>query len=252
MTSIAATAFRKDRVCAAVATALIEGLILYGLLMAVRVMPAVPISEVIKVITLAPPAPPPKPPPPPPAGVQPKAKLKEGAASPANLRSKATDIAAPKAQPILPPPLRAAEMPKLDYDATSGAAAVPGPGTGSGGIGQGTGSGSGGNGPGGGGMGASPPQHIKGWLHNSDYPHQARDAGVGGTLTIMVTIEANGRVSDCNIVRSSGSGILDDTTCRLVQERYRYRPALDRQGRPIRAREIQNHSWIMQFDRQRG
>ena len=91
MTSIAATAFRKDRVCAAVATALIEGLILYGLLMAVRVMPAVPISEVIKVITLAPPAPPPKSPPPQPARVQPKAKLKEGAASPANLRSKATD-----------------------------------------------------------------------------------------------------------------------------------------------------------------
>ena len=247
-----AIADRKDRIFAALGTVLIEALILYGLLMAVRVVPPVPLSEALKVITLAPPPPATKPPPPPPAHVQPKPKLKEGAASPPNLRSKATDVAAPKAPPLLPPPLPAAEMPKLDYDATSGSADIRGPGTGSGGIGQGTGSGYGGNGPGGGGMGAAPPQHIKGWLHNSDYPREAKEAGMEGTLTIIVTIEPNGRVSNCAVVRSSGSDILDDTTCRLVQERYRYRPALDPMGRPVRAREIQNHSWIMQYDRQGG
>lgn len=247
-----ATVVRKERIFAALGTGLIEALIFYGLLMAVRVVPPMPLSEALKVITLAPPPPAPKPPPPPPAPVQPKPKLKEGAASPPNLRSKATDIAAPKLSPLLPPPLPAAEMPRLDYDATSGSADVRGPGTGSGGIGQGTGSGLGGNGPGGGGYGAAPPQHIKGWLHNSDYPREAKEAGIEGTLTIIVTIEPNGRVSNCNIVRSSGSGILDHTTCRLVQERYRYRPALDPQGRPVRAREIQNHSWIMQYDRQGG
>jgi protein TonB len=247
-----AIAVRKDRIIAALGTVLIEALILYGLLMAVRVVPPVPVDEVLKAITLAPPPPAPKPPLPPPAPVQPKPKLKEGAASPPNLKSKATDIAAPKAPPLLPPPLPAAEMPQLDYDATSGAADIRGPGTGSGGIGQGTGSGLGGNGPGGGGIGASPPRHIRGWLHNSDYPREAKDAGMEGTLTIIVTIEPNGRVSNCDVVRSSGSGLLDETTCRLVQERYRYRPALDVQGRPIRSREIQNHSWIMQYDRRLG
>jgi protein TonB len=243
---------RRDKITAAVASALMEGLILYALLIAVRVVPPVPVDEALKVFTVVPPPPPVQPPPPPPAQVQPQMKLKEGAASPANIRSKATDIAAPKVPPMLPPPLPAAEMPKLDYDATSGSADIRGPGTGSGGIGQGTGSGYGGNGPGGGGMGAAPPRHIKGWLHNSDYPREAKEAGMEGTLTIIVTIEPNGRVSNCAVVRSSGSGILDEATCRLVQERYRYRPALDPMGRPVRAREIQNHSWIMQYDRQGG
>jgi protein TonB len=174
-------------------------------------------------------------------------KLEEGAASPPNIRSKATEIAAPKVRPLLPPPLPAAAMPDLDYDATSGASDVPGPGTGSGGIGQGTGSGRGGFGPGGGGLGASPPRHISGWLRNSDYPREAKAVGMEGTVTIVVTIEPSGRVSYCDVVRSSGSGLLDETTCRLVQQRYRYQPARDAQGRPVRAREMQNHIWVMEY-----
>ena len=92
---------------------------------------------------------------------------------------------------------------------------------------------------------------ISGWLHNSDYPREAKDVGMAGTVTIVVTIEPNGRVSYCDVVRSSGSGLLDATTCRLVQQRYRYQPARDEQGRPVRAREMQNHSWVMEYDQPR-
>ena len=59
-------------------------------------------------------------------------------------------------------------------------------------------------------------------------------------------IEADGRVSGCAIEKSSGSKELDDTTCRLIVERFRFRPSLDPSGRPVPATMIQNHIWVMQ------
>src|ERR1700712_4393403 len=76
------------------------------------------------------------PPPPPP---QPKRQsAREGAASPANIRSTATELVAPK--PIIPPPpqlMAAAPVANIGVQSTQGAAPVPGPGTGAGGVGNG-------------------------------------------------------------------------------------------------------------------
>lgn len=244
-------AISTDRIASAVATVLMEALILYALLAGLQVVPPAPVSDALRIFTVVPPPPPPPiEPPPPPQPAVPKTRAPEGAASPPNIRSKATKIVAPK--PVLrlprPPPIQAAIKPDIGSASTSGAADVRGPGTGSGGIGEGTGSGRGGYGAGGGGRGGSPPRRISGRLYNSDYPRVAMEAGIEGTLTVVVTIEPNGRVSYCDVVRSSGSGVLDETTCRLVQQRYRYRPARDPDGRPVRSREMQNHSWVMEFE----
>jgi protein TonB len=45
------------------------------------------------------------------------------------------------------------------------------------------------------------------------------------------------------VTRSSGSRALDSTTCRLIQSRFRYRPARDGAGKPIAETIRGEHSW---------
>lgn len=47
------------------------------------------------------------------------------------------------------------------------------------------------------------------------------------------TVGVNGRVTRCTVTRSSGVPELDVLTCRLIEQRFVYRPATDRQGRPV-------------------
>ena len=179
-----------------------------------------------------------------------KAPRREGAASPPNLRAKATEIVA--VAPIIPPPvpplILAATIPDVGTAATSGSSAVKGPGTGSGGVGNGTGSGAGGDGDGGGGGGGDgiAPRHRKGALKDSDYPLGVGEAGVGGTVSVLYLVGVDGRVSDCKVMRSSGNADLDSVTCRLITERFRFDPSRDGRGRPVPAYIRENHSWSVE------
>ncbi len=179
---------------------------------------------------------------------QPHRARKQGAASPPNLRANPTETVAPlPVLPVLPVPVVTAPKAGAGPDATAGASTVAGPGTGAGGSGTGSGSGGYGDGDGDGG-GETPPRQIKGRLKNSDYPAAAGEAGVGGTVAVRYVVETDGGVSDCEVTRSSGSRILDETTCRLIRERFRFRPSLDKQGRPVAAAIVENHSWYVQHD----
>jgi protein TonB len=97
---------------------------------------------------------------------------------------------------------------------------------------QGTGTGAGGTGSGGGGGGGlgSPAQRIAGALRDSDYPRAAEAEGLAGTVGISFRVRTDGRVDRCTVVRSSGSALLDDLTCRLFTARYRFRPATNASG----------------------
>jgi protein TonB len=238
---------RNDRIKAAVGTLLLEALLAYALISGIWARPGGHSSDAMKLFDIVPPAHV-VPPPPPPVAVQRKTRAPEGAASPANLRSRATPIVAPRVEPLLPSPVIAAVQPNVGSQATSGASDVPGPGTGSGGTGQGSGSGNGGFGPGGGGRGGSPPRRIGGRLGDSDYPRWAWEAGISGTVEVIYAVQPDGRVNECEVVRSSGSRDLDAFTCQLIERRFRYRPARDRQGRPVRSRVIENHSWMVEIE----
>lgn len=171
----------------------------------------------------------------------------EGAASPANLRGKATEIAAPPVPIVLqPPPLVTAEIAGIGSQANTGGAPVKGAGTGSGGVGNGTGSGAGGDGDGGGGGGAgeTPPRWRRGQLRDSDYPSALTQAGIGGTVGVRYVVETNGRVGRCDVTDSSGSAQLDALTCRLIQQRFRFDPSRDAEGRPVASTIVENHEWI--------
>lgn len=193
----------------------------------------------------------PEPPPPPPVRIVPiKAKTyrPEGAAAPANLRSKATEVAAPKpVVPIVlpPPPIIAAPIPSTGTQASSGASDRPGPGTGSGGIGNGMGSGGSGDGDGNGLGDFTPPKLISDRIRGSDYPDWAGDDGVRGVIGVRYLVQTDGRVSGCVIARSSGDPRLDEHTCQVIERRYRYRPSLDERRRPVRAYVYHDFSWLV-------
>ena len=61
-------------------------------------------------------------------------------------------------------------------------------------------------------------------------------------------VAVDGRVPRCRVTRSSGSPLLDDTTCRLIVERYRFKPAHDAQGRPFESQIVENEEWVIERD----
>lgn len=171
----------------------------------------------------------------------------EGAASPANLRGKASEIVAPPVPIVVqPPPLLAVEVAGIGSQRTTGAAQVAGPGTGAGGQGKGTGSGAAGDGDGGGGggEGETPPRWRSGRIRDSDYPAASSHAEIGGTVGVRYVVEVNGRVGDCEITESSGVAELDTAICSTIQRRFRYYPSRDAEGRAVASTIVQNHSWI--------
>ena len=52
-------------------------------------------------------------------------------------------------------------------------------------------------------------------------------------MEVRFTIEATGLVSGCRITRSSGDASLDETTCRLIGERFLFKPATNAAGEAI-------------------
>lgn len=181
--------------------------------------------------------------------LKPAPKDPEGAAAPPNIKSRPTEIVAPKREVLLevPTPVVAAPIAGPGAAATSGNAPFIGPGTGAGGVGTGTGSGRYGNGGGGGGGAglARGPRLIGGRVRDSDYPRSALASGFEGTVHMRFLVTPEGRVGRCEVTRSSGHAGMDRETCRLMQQRLRYRPALDMYGRPIPAWTEGEQEWYL-------
>ncbi len=180
----------------------------------------------------------------------------KGRPSPANLRNKATQIVAPppRLPPlIVPPPVVTAPRAGTGAATQSGASDRPGPGQGAGGIGDGDGGGGNGDGDGDGDAEddtATRPRQIRGRLHFSDLPPDLRETKAGGELKLRYRIGIDGRVSDCRILVSSGRPALDATTCRLITERFRFRPSRNARGDPVPAIMVERHGWY--FDPEDG
>lgn len=245
------------RIGAAGATALVHALIGSALIWGLGVpVPRAAIDEALDVFDVAPPPPPPKPiverPPPRVESEEIADRFspgEEGAASPPNIRSQATQIVVP--EPVIrlpvPPPITAAPIAGIGNDPSQGAADVRGPGFGAGGFGDGFGSGMGGGGGGGGGYGReTPPFRVRGELRDADFPAGLGEAGVSGTVSVRYTVTTDGRAVNCRITRSSGSRVLDATTCRLIEGRFRFDPSRDERGRPVQADIVENHSWMVE------
>lgn len=188
------------------------------------------------------------PPPPPPHIVQPPPKPKKAPAKQASAKAAAPPprAANPGGSPG-PAPHGNAVIAKIAIRATPAAPAGGGFGTGaSQGMGAGGGTGTGGMGTGTGKAdeGGTDLEHIAGEIGPSDYPAELGRAGIGGRVGVLLNVAANGRVTRCSILRSSRVPQLDALTCRLMQQRFVFRPSTDSRGRPIADEVEWDHDWI--------
>lgn len=235
----------KDRLIAAFGAALIVVLLGYMLLSGLTVRLQLRGEQALALLNLR--APPPPPPPRPPEK-RVRSEKKSGKVSPRNLRNKATPVVAPPPVvhlPPPPPPIIAAPKPNIGMAPQSGASNRPGPGQGAGGEGNGNGSGGYGEGEG---AGDIPPRQIGGRLKFSDLPADLRENGAlanGRPLRVWVkyVVDVRGHVQSCTVTRSSGYAELDQRTCQLIQQRFRFKPAHETDGTPFESIVIEFQEW---------
>jgi len=63
-----------------------------------------------------------------------------------------------------------------------------------------------------------------------DYPASAQSAGAEGTAQAQLSIGPDGRVTGCNLIRSTGNSALDSATCNILRRRAKFTPARDSNG----------------------
>lgn len=240
---MASTLSRGERVRAGVASVAVVGVLGWALLAGLRLGQGVPVADALSVFSVVPP--------PARERVVPKrvpSRRAAGEAAPPNRVASPKPVTAPV--PIVPPPIPpqvlAPTVASVGAQAEAGAAPRPGPGTGAGGEGNGLGAGGDGDGTGSGWDDETPPRRLRGRIRDSDYPEAAADAGAGGTVSVRYHVEVDGRVTECRVTGSSGNPVLDATTCRLIEERFRYAPSRDAAGRPVRSTVVVDHDWVLE------
>jgi TonB family protein len=79
---------------------------------------------------------------------------------------------------------------------------------------------------------AAPLEPAAPLLTAQDYPADAARQEATGTAIARVTVSAQGKVSGCDVTRTSGYESLDIRTCYLLALRARFTPAKDADGAP--------------------
>jgi len=214
---------RRNRVLGIAGTIAVHVVVIAGLLLLSPRFKSLPAPEPGLVAVHLTQPPPPEPPPPP-------DEIDEGAAAPPS-----RDVDEAPAPPPPPRPLATPTPAEVSPDpgADSGAGLGPAPGNGAGVGGEGSGSGAGGQGGGRGAGRVIPPQRIEGGFTRSDYRRAGAPRDAFGTVVVGFRVRSDGTVDRCSVIRSSGYREFDDTTCRLIEQRFRYRPARDASGQPI-------------------
>lgn len=201
---------------AALAALILSGLTVHNVARTVEQLKTFDIREV---------PPPPPPPPPPPSASADRARDKKGAAG---KKALPTPVVAPPPKIILPypPPVGAARIASTGSASNSGAATA----------GSGTGAGGSGNGFGGGGSGdfsRFTPARMLNKIPDRTYRRISGGRIPRGSASISFRVDADGRMANCRIVRSSGDPSVDSTVCGAATQFLRFSPARDPDGRPV-------------------
>jgi protein TonB len=92
---------------------------------------------------------------------------------------------------------------------------------------------------------ARPRAPLAAYINNDgDYPPPALRRREQGTTRFRLTVGGgDGRVTNCSVIRSSGSSMLDTATCRIMRQRARFTPARDVNGNPASDEHLGEISW---------
>jgi protein TonB len=83
------------------------------------------------------------------------------------------------------------------------------------------------------------------WATPNDYPRRALREEREGTTRFRVTVNAEGRVTDCQVTGSSGHADLDEATCQNITRRARFKPATDGEGQPTTGSYSNSVRWVI-------
>lgn len=75
------------------------------------------------------------------------------------------------------------------------------------------------------------------WIFEPDYPAALVQQGKAGLVEVALVFDHDGRLSSCTVLKSSGTALLDATTCRILHRRARVKA-----GEP-RA-QTYRHRWV--------
>ena len=95
---------------------------------------------------------------------------------------------------------------------------------------------------------ASYPTHRGGLISlfsTDDYPREAVINREQGTTGVRIKVSKDGKVSDCQIIESSGSDAIDKQTCKVIENRARFRPARTKSGDAVDSIALQRVVWEM-------
>ena len=88
-------------------------------------------------------------------------------------------------------------------------------------------------------------QPLQSYFSAGDYPTEALKAGAMGSVRVKVIVDPTGLPTDCDVVGSSRNKELDAATCDVIMKRARYEPAVDIDGKAVRAIDVTTVIWML-------
>jgi TonB family protein len=90
------------------------------------------------------------------------------------------------------------------------------------------------------------PDHYLQWPQAADFPVAATNADQSGKVSVALTIDVLGKVSECVVSKTSGFAILDDASCPYARSKWTFNPALDFDGNPTKGRIETRVAWYLE------
>lgn len=98
--------------------------------------------------------------------------------------------------------------------------------------------------------GPRPKNNPGSWVTTNDYPSLALLYEWMGVSYFKVTVSKVGKVTECEVKKTSGYITLDDATCGNITRRARFDPALDDHGNPALGTYTNRVTWLIPQDDQ--
>jgi TonB family protein len=83
------------------------------------------------------------------------------------------------------------------------------------------------------------------YLSPDDYPPNTLNENITGRAQVRMWVDETGKPLDCTPLRSSGSPVFGETSCRLLMKRAAFKPAVDVDGKPVRSIYIYTVDWLV-------
>ena len=84
------------------------------------------------------------------------------------------------------------------------------------------------------------------WIPADGYPPAARASAEEGRVSFTLDVDETGRVSECKVTTSSGSPLLDDSTCNYMTANGRFTPPHDAKNKPITSKWSSSMLWKLE------